>query len=89
MIDARDLELQQVVRCYWGTFDSVSMEVIHQREETLRKIRIIEPEATLTHHPAEGTYVVHIWGRELSKHWHSAGYALAEAYNRLIMGEEK
>ncbi len=83
-IDPADLEFKQLVRCYNGAFDSDSQEIIDKRERVLEEIRKLEPDAHVTFFPVEGQYMVHAFGRELSKYAPSKGAALADAYNRLF-----
>lgn len=77
------LEFTAPIRCYDGAYDSATQCVINAQAEALRQIRLKEPEAWVTYHPAEGTFVVHVWGRPLSDYCDTKGSALADALRRL------
>lgn len=85
-----NLEFTQGVRCYNGAYDSASQRVLDAREEVLRAIRQIEPDAHCTYYAVgpcdagEGeVYMVHVWGRPLSGYHKTKGAALTEAYRKL------
>lgn len=77
------LEFTAPIRCYDGAYDSASQRVLDAQEEALCRIRLKEPEAWVTYHPAEGTFVVHVCGRPLSDYCDTKGSALADALRRI------
>jgi len=83
-IDPADLEFNHPIRCYDGVLDSISQRIVDRREFILNEIRKLEPDAHVTFFPIESQYVVHVFGRELSKYDSSKGAVLADAYNRLF-----
>lgn len=78
------LEFTQPIFCYDGAFDSATLEVIKNREEAFQAIREEYPEAHVTYFPVEQTWVVHVWGKELSSHHQSKGAALTEVLLKIM-----
>jgi hypothetical protein len=70
------LEFSALVRCYNGALDSAAQRVIDAQAQALAAIKEREPSAHATYFPAEGTWMVHVWGRPLSPMCATKGAAL-------------
>lgn len=77
-----NLEFTQPIKCYNGAYDSATQRVMDAQARALKAIQKHEPDAHVTHFPGDGTWVVHVWGREISSYHQTKGAALHDALRR-------
>ena len=73
----------KIMRCYDGCWDSEARAKFKAEDDLMVKIRKIESEAHCTRHYNLDFFVVHIWGRPLSKEMPTKMLALSDAYERI------
>lgn len=78
-----DLEFSKPISCYNGCFDDATQRILNNQVLALELIRTKEPEAHVTYFPMEEEYVVHVWGKEISKYHKTIGSALKDAMMKL------
>ena len=55
------------MKCYNGCPGPKLQTYLDELGELSKELRELNPEARCTHFPMEGKYVVHIWGKPLTK----------------------
>ena len=55
------------MQCYDGAWDSEALALFAEQDRLMTIIREKEPEAHCTYF-SPGTFVIHVWGREIGPH---------------------
>jgi hypothetical protein len=74
-------------RCYNGCPDSKLQALLDRNAALMERVRLLEPEAHCTYHPADGLFQVHVWGRPISGMFSDRGEALNDALTKLTNKE--
>lgn len=76
------------MRCYNGAWDSEAAALFKEQDRLMAQIKKKEPEAHCTYF-TPGSFVVHVWGREIGSHRDTRIGALQSAILELRKDHEE